>query len=67
MSKKLLVMTFSLILIFVVAPAALAQSGTIAGTVIDNTGAVIAGAQVSIRDVKTDCQPLDHDQHSGLL
>src|SRR5215471_20142951 len=54
MSKKLLVMTFSLILIFVVAPSALAQSGTITGTVSDNTGAVIAGAQVSIRDVKTD-------------
>ena len=54
MSKKLLVMTFSLFLIFVVAPSALAQSGTITGTVSDNTGAVIAGAQVSIRDVKTD-------------
>jgi hypothetical protein len=31
-----------------------AQSGTISGTVSDSTGAVIASAQVSARDVHTD-------------
>src|SRR5215471_16894548 len=53
MNRRLLV-AFTLLLACMSAPIALAQSGTISGTVGDTTGAVIAGAQVSIRDVNTD-------------
>jgi hypothetical protein len=52
MNQRLLV-ALTLFLMCVFAPLALAQSGTISGTVGDSTGAVIAGAQVSIRDVNT--------------
>jgi carboxypeptidase family protein/TonB-dependent receptor-like protein len=36
-----------------VAPSAKAQTGTISGTVTDSSGAVVAGAQVTIRDMQT--------------
>ena len=54
MSKQLRDLAFTLLLIVGFAPSVLAQSGTISGTISDSTGAVIPGAQVSIRDVKTD-------------
>ena len=52
MSKRLRVL-FSFLLICVSAPLVLAQSGTVSGTVGDSTGAVVSGAQVSIRDINT--------------
>jgi hypothetical protein len=51
MNKRLLVVLT--LLMCISAPLALAQSGTVSGTVGDSTGAVISGAQVSIRDVNT--------------
>src|SRR5262245_8487209 len=54
MSKRFLLAAFTLLLFFAFAPIALGQSGTISGTVTDSTGAVIPGAQVTIRDVRTD-------------
>jgi hypothetical protein len=54
MSKQLRDLAFTVLLVVGFAPSVLAQSGTISGTISDGTGAVIPGAQVSIRDVKTD-------------
>lgn len=40
--------------VFVFCTAALAQSGSVSGTVNDGTGAVVPGAQVTVRDTQTD-------------
>jgi len=39
--------------LFAGAPSAKAQTGTISGTVTDSSGAVVVGAQVTIRDMQT--------------
>jgi hypothetical protein len=54
-SSKLAVLAFVFCLAIALAPSAFgqAESGTVAGTVTDSTGAVVAGATVSIKNVAT--------------
>jgi hypothetical protein len=44
---------FVFVAMFAGAPSAKAQSGSISGTVTDSSGAVVVGAQVTIRDLQT--------------
>jgi hypothetical protein len=52
-NRRLLAKVFAFVLIFGFAAAAWAQNGSISGTVSDSTGAVVASAQVSVRDILT--------------
>src|SRR5258708_6880147 len=52
-NRRLLAKVFAFVSIFGFAAAAWAQNGSISGTVSDSTGAVVASAQVSVRDILT--------------